>query len=267
MKLLDILVNDIPILNKNRPLLDAIEVLNKENVDCICVNDDGKPVGLLSYRDILSKIGTQRLRAIAPESLYISGFMRLFPVTLSNDTSVRRAAKLMLELSAPSLPMFYGETFLGLVYKRDMLRFVRDSTMAATSIMRKPVPTVRPHDRMIHARKLLLDQSLSMIPVVNDEGRPVGIITEKEVLKALIEFHQYVPEKYQRARIRQLSISSSMVAKVPLLEEERPLGEVCEMVLKEKLPGVIFADSGKIMGVLTHDEILDYIVRSFPEEQ
>ncbi|MEM3532503.1 MAG: CBS domain-containing protein [Candidatus Methanomethyliaceae archaeon] len=269
MKLLDILVKDVPTLNKNRPLLDAIEVLDKEKFDCICVNDDGKPVGIISYRDVLSKIGTQRLRAVAPESLYISGFMRSFPVVLSNDSSVRRTAKLMLELSAPALPVFYGETFLGLVYKREMLRFVKDSTVTAPSIVRKNVPIVKSHDRVIHARKLLLDQNLSMIPVVNEDGRPVGIITERAVLKALIEFHKYVPEKYQRARIRQLTISSSMVANVPILEEEVSLGEVSEKILKENLPGIIFSEQSqnKIMGILTPDEILDYIVRSFPEEQ
>ncbi|MCX8182436.1 MAG: CBS domain-containing protein [Candidatus Methanomethyliaceae archaeon] len=266
---MDILLKDVPTLNKNRPLLDAIEILDKENIDCICVNDDGKPVGVLSYRDMLSKIGTQRLRAVAPESLYISGFMRPFPVALSNDSSVRRAAKLMLELSAPSLPVFYGDTFLGLVYKREMLRFVKDSTLTVTSIVRRRVPIVKSHDRVIHARKLLLDQNLSMIPVVNEDGRPVGIITEREVLKALIEFHKYVPEKYQRARIRQLTISSSMVANVPLLEEGVSLGEVSEKILNENLPGVIFSEPSqpKIMGILTPDEVLDYIVRSFPEEQ
>ncbi|TDA39807.1 MAG: hypothetical protein DSO08_01250 [Candidatus Methanomethylicota archaeon] len=269
LKLLDILVKDVPTLNKNRPLLDALDVLDKENVESICVNDDGGPIGILSYRDVLSKIGTQRLRAVAPESLYISGFMRPFPVTLSNDSSVRRAAKLMLELSAPSLPVFYGDTFLGLVYKREMLRVVKDSTVAATSVMRRRVPIVRSHERVIHARKLLLDQNLSMIPVVNEDGRPVGIITEREVLKALIEFHKYVPEKFQRARIRHLTISTSMVANVPLLEEEISLGEVTEKILKEGLPGVIFSEPSqpKVIGILTPDEVLDYIVRSLPEEQ
>ena len=269
MKLLDILVKDVPALNKNRPLLDAIDVLEKEKVDCITVNDNGKPLGILSYRDVLSKIGTQRLRAVAPESLYISGFMSPFPVVLSNDSSVRRAAKLMLELYVPSLPVFYGDTFLGLVYKREMLRFVKDSVVSATSILRRHVPTVKSHDRVIHARKILLDQNLSMIPVVNEDGRLVGIITEREVLKALIEFHKYVPEKYQRARIRQLIISSSMVANVPILEEGISLGEVSEKILKENLPGVIFSEPSqtKIVGILTPDEILDYIVRSFPEEQ
>jgi len=269
LKLLDILAKDIPTLNKNRPLLDAINVLEEENIDCICVSDDGKPLGMLSHRDILSKIGTVRLRAVAPESLYISGFLRPFPVQISNDTSIRKAAKLMLELSAPSLPVFSGDTFLGLIYKRDMLRFVKDSTVSATSILRKHVPLLRSYDRVIHARKLLLDQKLSIIPVVNDDGRPVGIVTEKGILKALIEFHKYVPEKYQRARIRQLTISSSMVADAPVLEEEISLGEVSKMILEEKLPGIIFCEPSlpKIIGILTHDEILDYIVHSFPEEQ
>ncbi|MGQ9759697.1 MAG: CBS domain-containing protein [Candidatus Methanomethylicaceae archaeon] len=267
MRLMDILVKNPPTLNKNRPLLDAIDILNKESLDSLCVNDDGTPVGILSFREILQKIGTQRLRAVAPESLYISGFMRPFSATISNDTSVRKGAKLMLEVSTPFLPVFYGDAFLGVIYKRDMLRFVDKSTANVNSIMRRRIPLIRPHDRLIHARKLLLEGNISIIPVINEDQRPVGIITEREVINTLIDFHKYVPEKHQRARIRQLSISSSMVAKVPLVEGELSLDEASGRMLKENLPGIIITESSKIAGILTYDEVLDYIVRSFPEEQ
>lgn len=267
MKLMEILVKNPPTLNKNRPLLDAIDIMNKESLDNICVDDDGKPIGFLSYRDILQKIGTLRLRAVAPESLYISGFMRPFPATISTDTPVRRGAKLMLELSSPSLPVFYGDTFLGIVYKKDMLRFVGKSSAGINSVMRRRITLIHPHDRLIHARKLLLERNISILPVVNEDQRLVGMITEKEVVKALIDFHKYVPEKYQRARIRQLSISSSMVTNVPVVEGDLPLSEVSERMLKENLPGIIITDSSKIVGILSYEEVLDYIVKSFPEEQ
>lgn len=267
MKLMDIVIKDPPTLNKNRPLLDAIDKMNKDNLDCICVDDNGRPVALLSYRDILYKIGTQRLRAVAPESLYISSFMRSFPATLSNDTPVRRTAKLMLELSSPSFPVFYGDTFLGLIYKKDMMRFVKGSTASVKSIMRRRVPTIRPHDRLIHARKLLLDGNISMIPVVNEDERPLGVITERHIVNVLIDFHKYVPEKYQKARIRQLSISSSMLAKVHLVEDEVSLDDASDRIMKDNLTGIVITESAKIAGIITYDEILDYIVRSFPEEQ
>jgi predicted transcriptional regulator len=267
MKLTDILAKDVPILNKNRPLLDALDVLNKQGLESICISNNGKLVGTLSYRDILFRVGTQRLRAVAPESLYISGFVSDFKALLSNDTPVRRAAKLLLELSTQALPMFYGDTFLGLIYRSGMLRLVQDSKIDTSSIIRRNFPMLRPYERVINARKLLLEGSVTIIPVVNDDGRLLGVVTEKEILNSLIEFHKYVPEKHQKARIRQLSISTAMKVSIPTVEGDLSLGEASRRMIRDCLPGLIITDSSKVVGILSPGEVLEYIVGSFSEEQ
>jgi predicted transcriptional regulator len=267
MKLTDILVKDVPILNKNRPLLDALDVLNKQGLESICIGNDGKLIGTLSYRDVLFRIGAQRLRAVAPESLYISGFVKDFPALLSNDTPVRRAAKLLLELSSQALPMFYGDTFLGLIYRSHMLRLVQDSQVDTSSIIRRNFPVLRPHERVINARKLLLEGGVTIIPIVNDEGRLLGVVTEKEILNSLVEFQKYVPEKHQKARIRQLIVSTAMKVTMPTAEGDLLLGEASRRMIKDCLPGLIITDSSKVIGILSPEEVLEYIVGSFPEEQ
>jgi CBS domain-containing protein len=267
MKLTDIITKDGPVLNKNRPLLDALEVLNKQHVESICVDDGGKLVGSISFLDILFRIGTQRLRAVAPESLYISGFMRSFPASTSNDTSIRKAAKLMLELSCMSLPMFYGEQYLGLLHRRSLLRLVQERDIAISTLMRKNFPLIRSHDRVIHARKLLLESGIYMIPALNEDGLQLGVVGQGEVVNALVEFHKYVPEKHQKARIRQLAISAIMNRNVPVVNGSLSLGEAARMILKDYLPGLIIEESSKVVGLLTPNEILEYIVLTFPEEQ
>lgn len=267
MKLTDIATRDAPALNKNRPLLDALDLMEKQGLEGICVSDDGKVVGYLSYADILTKIGTQRLRAVSPGSLYISGFMSSFPATVSNDTSVRKAAKLMLELNADLLPMFYGEMFLGVVYRSSMVRAVQDREVGASQLMRRKFPSVRSSERAIHARKLLLDSGSPLIPVLNDDGRYLGAVTRGALLKALVDFHMYVPEKHQKARIRQLSISNVMKVDYPSIGEESSLGEAARKILAERCPGVVVVNGLTPVGIISTDEILAFIVNTFPEEQ
>lgn len=267
MKLTDILSEDIPILNKNRPLLDALDVLNKRGLDSICISNNGKVIGTLSHRDVLFRVGAQRLRAVAPESLYISGFVNDFPALLSNDTPVRRAAKLLLELSSQALPMFYGDTFLGLIYRRGMLRLIQDSQVGTSSIIRRKFPILRPHERVINARKLLLEGGATIIPIVNDEGRLLGMVTEKEILNSLVEFQKCVPEKHQKARIRELSVSTAMKVGLPTVEGDLSLGEASRRMIKDCLPGLIITDYSRVIGILSIEEVLEYIVGSFPEEQ
>lgn len=266
MKLTDIMTKDAPLLNKNRPLMDALNSLNKQGLESVGISDDSKPIGTVSYHDILFRIGAQRLRAVDPASLYISGFVKEFPATLSNDTSVRKAAKLMVELSSYALPMMYGETFLGMVYRRSMLQLVYGSSVTLSNIMKRNFPLIRSHDRIIRARTLLLENGISILPVVNEENRLMGIASEKEVLNSLIEFQKYVPEKNQKARIRQLSVSSAMRVGVPEVNESLPLGEAAMILSKECLPGLVVTESSKVVGIVSINEVLEYIVQSFQEQ-
>ena len=267
MKLTDIITKEIPMLSKNRTLLDALESLNKGDLESIAICDEKRPVGTLSYRDILFRIGAQRLRAVSPASLYVSGFVKDFPATLSNDTSIRRAAKLMLELSSNALPMFYDETFLGLVFRRNMLQLVRDSTATVSSLMRRNFRTIHPHERVIQARMLMLENDISLLPVLSEEDHILGIVTEKEILNDLIEFQKHVPEKNQKARIRQLPVSTAMKVSVPTVESEQPLSDAVQKMMKDQLPGLIVTESSKIVGTVSPHEVLEFIVGSFPQEQ
>jgi len=267
MKLTDIISKDVPVLDKDRPLLDALAVLNEQDYESICIDEGGKLVGSISYRDILFRIGAQRLRAVAPESLYISGFMRDFNASTSNDTSMRRAAKLMLETNVNCLPMFFGETFLGIVMKRSMLRLVLEKDVPISSLMKHKYPTLRSHDRVIQARKLILDAGVPIIPILNEDGRLLGAMGEAEVLNSLIDFHKYVPEKHQKARIRQLSIGATMKAGYPTADIDCSLGTLAQKMLKEKLPALIVTESSKVVGIMSSDQVLEYIIGSFPEEQ
>lgn len=266
MKLTEIISKDFPTLDKNRPLLDALENLNKLGAESICVDDGGKLLGSLSHRDVLFRVGAQRLRAVAPESLYISGFFKEFPATLSNDTSVRKAAKLMLETTSAALPMYYGETLLGIVFRRSMLRLLDTTSVTVSSMMRKNFPIIRPHDRVIHARKLLLENNIAIIPVVSEEGRLLGTVTEREVLNSLIEFQKYVPEKHQKSRIRQLTISSAMKVGSPTVGAETTLNDASTAMSSGSLPALLVTEGDKVLGTVSSEDILQYIVGSFPEE-
>lgn len=48
------------VLKPNSAVYEAIEIFNKQNISCIpIVDDENKPVGILSWRDILKEIGSK----------------------------------------------------------------------------------------------------------------------------------------------------------------------------------------------------------------
>ena len=106
------------------------------------------------------------------------------PVTISKENTVGDALNLMRENKIGGIPVVDGNNILiGIVTNRD-LRFQRD-------MMRRIEEVMTPGDRLItthstelsHASEVLLNSKIEKLPVVDDAGRLVGLITYKDITK------------------------------------------------------------------------------------
>ena len=106
------------------------------------------------------------------------------PVTISRNDTVGDALRLMHENRIGGIPVVdAGRKLIGIVTNRD-LRFQRDMNRSINEVM-------TPGDRLIttrkteleHASEVLLDNKIEKLPVVDDEGRLVGLITYKDITK------------------------------------------------------------------------------------
>ena len=100
------------------------------------------------------------------------------PVTISKENTVGDALNLMRENKIGGIPVVDGNNILiGIVTNRD-LRFQRD-------MMRRIEEVMTPGDRLItthstelsHASEVLLNSKIEKLPVVDDKGHLVGLIT------------------------------------------------------------------------------------------
>lgn len=66
-------------------------------------------------------------------------------------------------------------------------RDVKTLTRPAREVMQADLITVRPETLVEKAAKLLLDHTISCLPVVTDDGELVGIVTSKDILRHYIE--------------------------------------------------------------------------------
>jgi len=94
-----------------------------------------------------------------------------------------------------------GEQLIGVISNRDVLRAISPflDTLAeeprdvktlmrpAHEIMRADPITVRPGSTIEEAAHLLLEHTISCLPVVTDGGELVGIVTSKDILRHYIE--------------------------------------------------------------------------------
>lgn len=104
------------------------------------------------------------------------------PITISRNSTVGDALTLMRENKIGGIPVVEGKKLIGIVTNRD-LRFQTDMDRPVSEIMTSEnLVTTRSSD-IKSASDLLLQNKIEKLPVVNEEGELIGLLTYKDITK------------------------------------------------------------------------------------
>ncbi len=132
--------------------------------------------------------------------MLIDHWMTRSPVVTLPDTSIMKAAKMMKENAVRRLPVV-DETGLlvGVVSDRDIKEaspskattldmyelYYLLSEIKVSDIMTSKVFSVRPDDTMEKAAVIMMRKKIGGMPVVDESGKVVGVVTETDVFNVL----------------------------------------------------------------------------------
>jgi len=119
MDVKDIMVKEIITVNPTTKIRDAVELMNKNQIGCLVVTRKGKPIGIMTERDVLKKIVC---KCKNPEQTRVSEIMSKPLIVGRGDMNWLEAAKLMLDRNIKKLPILDGERLVGLVTLSDIAR-------------------------------------------------------------------------------------------------------------------------------------------------
>ena len=110
--------------------------------------------------------------------------MILDPVKLDRSALVGDALKLMAEHRIGGIPVVDGDNHLvGIITNRD-LRFEKKHGRPVAEVMTSGrIITAKPDTTMAQAEDILQEHKIEKLPVVDAEGRLVGLITYKDIIK------------------------------------------------------------------------------------
>jgi len=119
MNIKDVMVKEIITVNPTAKIRDAVELMNKNQIGCLVVTRKGRPVGIMTERDVLKKIVCGRKD---PEQTRVSEIMSKPLIVGRVDMDWLEAVKLMLDQNIKKLPISDGERLVGLVTLTDIAR-------------------------------------------------------------------------------------------------------------------------------------------------
>ena len=107
------------------------------------------------------------------------------PVTIKRGSTVKDALDLMAEYHIGGIPVVDDENYLvGIVTNRD-LRFELDMSKHIDEVMSKEnIITTHQGTDMETAAQILQENKIEKLPVVDDKGKLIGLITYKDITKA-----------------------------------------------------------------------------------
>jgi CBS domain-containing protein len=104
--------------------------------------------------------------------------------SVTRDTSVQHAARVMREADVGALPVVDGDRVVGVVTDRDIaVRAVGDGKGPDTPVAEvasADVVSVRPEQDLDEALRLMAQHQVRRLPVVEQDGRLVGIFAQAD---------------------------------------------------------------------------------------
>jgi acetoin utilization protein AcuB len=133
--------------------------------------------------------------------LLVRDRMTKSPITIKRDDSFQTALNLLRQGGVRHLPVMEGKKLVGILTDRDLrqaspspatslsmyeIKYLLDKILVE-DIMVKNVITAPPTATIEFAAKLLYENKIGALPIVNEKGELLGIITETDILETFVE--------------------------------------------------------------------------------
>ncbi|MEA5079939.1 MAG: CBS domain-containing protein [Anaerolineaceae bacterium] len=177
----------------------AARIMLENKITALPVLENGKMVGILTNSDLLRFI-LEEYPGLRKEIL-VKHYMTDEVVTIEKDTTLLEAHRLMGTKRIRSLPVLENEALVGLVTRTDLMSSdpsrlasrknqevsLKILTQPVEKVMNSPVLTISPEAELTEAAKLMLDNKIHSLPVVDQEKKMVGIITESDLFLMVVQ--------------------------------------------------------------------------------
>ncbi len=120
---------------------------------------------------------------------------------------------------------------------------------SAKDIMTEEVSTVRQDAKITDVIRLLVRKRITGVPVVSEDMRLLGVVTEKDILQTL----RYDPN------IKAKSAADLMTSEIVSFGENDGLMEVFESLVESNFRRVPILSEGKLVGIVSRRDIIKFL--------
>lgn len=231
-------------------------------------------------------IVVEKAKAIFHLPLRIRDVMSTEVATVGPDAPLSTIVELLLHREVKALPVLDMKKIVGIItggdllqraemplrldvqrqlppeFRADHIRRLDDGGLTAQDVMSAPVQTINIKARVPDALELMANRKLKRLPVVDDNGNMMGIVSRIDVLRvfgkvASVSIHLPVMPPGIRQTVRDV-----MFEDISTAGADAPLTEVLAKLVSTPLRRVVIVDDDrKILGIVLDRDLVSLFAR------
>lgn len=113
----DVMREDVVTLDEDTSVLEAAKLMGEKHLGSVVVTKDGKPTGIFTERDFLSKV---ILEGCELEDVSVGSYASKPLITIDPDFRLREAARIMADMKVKRLVVMENEKLVGIFTASDL---------------------------------------------------------------------------------------------------------------------------------------------------
>ncbi len=269
MRISEITLSEYEKIDKNEQLSAAISRLKKIEPPALIVEDSkGNYQGVIIRRRL-------RKSRVDPTSSKVEKQMITLP-SIQHTETLAEAARLMIEVQTPILPVFSGEKHIGFISVQDIITQGTDeewNSIPLESIMTKNPLSARRDDTVARILDLFRTYGISHLPV-KDDGKLVGIVSIHDIFSIIFKSMTRQKEGFSQldrgghgeragetSNLLHIPVSSVMSSPVIAAKPTETLSDAHRKMREYNISSVVVVDDDRVTGIVTKRDLLEPIAQ------
>lgn len=118
--------------------------------------------------------------------------------------------------------------------------------------------TVDPMESLEVARELFYEHDIRHLPVVDDDGELLGLITHRDLLRHVFSEQLDMPVSLRQDILRQTRVGGIMIEQVTTAESGDDVAEAAQTMFEHKFGCLPVVEGRQLVGILTESDFVRY---------
>lgn len=254
---IDIATKEVFTITPDTPISKAIGIMDNNNFHNLIILDENNEIYMVTIHDLL-------LASSVNETVENLMFK---PHCITQNTPVMDAVCEIIESGQRAAPIVDEDgKLVGIITDYDIMKRSGTSELLKdvkiTKIMTRSPITIDKTDSIGKARSLMRKYNIGRLIVLDNEGNPVGMVTEEDILRKI-----YKPKKkmtvgeFAGEKVPRMAQPVSIIMNTPLItaEIDSSVADVARLMEKHDIRGVPITKKGTLRGIVTRIDIMKYI--------